>query len=117
MRKIDMILVPMLVLLVACSRATSSPPSPPTASTMTLSTMTAPTTMASTSTPSEVTPTATVVTPTLPAADKATLPEPGEEARFAGQRERMVAQTIERRGVRDENVLRAMRTGAIRGAE
>ncbi len=34
---------------------------------------------------------------------------PGEEADFARQRERMVIETIEKRGITDEDVLRAMR--------
>jgi len=47
-------------------------------------------------------------TATTPAPSPTPLPS-GDEADFAKQRERMVIETIERRGITDEQVLRAMR--------
>lgn len=62
---------------------------------------TAVTTPRSSTTPPSATATTTALSPTpLPS---------GDEADFAKQRERMVIETIERRGVTDEQVLRAMR--------
>nr|HID13020.1 protein-L-isoaspartate(D-aspartate) O-methyltransferase [Anaerolineae bacterium] len=58
-------------------------------------------TMVTTSTPS--------TTPSPATAPTLTPLTPGEEAVFAQQRERMVIETIERRGITDKNVLRAMR--------
>jgi protein-L-isoaspartate(D-aspartate) O-methyltransferase len=55
--------------------------------------------------PSPTPPSATATTPAL---SPTPLPS-GDEADFAKQRERMVIETIERRGITDEQVLRAMR--------
>ncbi len=52
---------------------------------------------------------ATAPTPTTMPSPAAVPLAPGDEAAFAQQRERMVIETIERRGVTDEDVLRAMR--------
>lgn len=49
------------------------------------------------------------VTPSSTARPSPTPPAPGDEADFARQRERMVIETIERRGVTDKDVLDAMR--------
>ncbi len=49
------------------------------------------------------------ITPSLTTVPTPTPLTPGDEAGFARQRERMVIETIERRGISDENVLRAMR--------
>lgn len=56
----------------------------------------------------------TVVTPSTLPTTPSTVPTPltpttSDEAGFAQQRERMVIETIERRGITSENVLRAMR--------
>lgn len=51
----------------------------------------------------------TAVTPTTTPSPAATPLASGDEAAFAQERERMVIETIERRGVTDEDVLRAMR--------
>jgi len=48
-------------------------------------------------------------TPSPAPAPTSTSLSPGDEAAFARQRERMVIETIERRGITDEDVLRAMR--------
>ncbi len=54
---------------------------------------------------------ATTLTPPSPATiPTSTTATAGEEAVFAQQRERMVIETIEKRGITDENVLHAMRT-------
>jgi protein-L-isoaspartate(D-aspartate) O-methyltransferase len=112
MRKIGMMLVFVFVLLVACQRLTRAPTSTVTISATPTSEMRTPTATPSEMLPSTIEPSTTEpseVTPTAPVATATPL-EPSEEARFAKQREQMVLQTIQRRGVRDENVLHAMRT-------
>ena len=53
---------------------------------------------------------APAVTPSPTAMPTSTPSAPGDKAGFARQRERMVIETIERRGITDEDVLNAMRT-------
>ena len=93
MRWTGVILNLALALLAACTVITPSVPSttpPPTTSAIS-----GPTT----------TPSPTTVPPATP-----TPLTPEEEAAFTHQRERMVIETIERRGITDEDVLSAMRT-------
>ena len=79
-----------LVLLTACTAATT--PVPPVTP--------SPTTVSTSTSPPTITPAPTPLTP----GDEA-----GVARQFARQRERMVIETIERRGITDENVLRALR--------
>ena len=77
-----------------------------------LTACTATTTPAPSITPTHTTiPTHTIApAPTLTSEPTPTQPAQGDEAGFERQRERMVIETIERRGVTDEDVLEAMRT-------
>ena len=68
-----------------------------------LSACTAVTTSVPPTTPPPATPSSTIVLTPTPLT-------PGDETDFAHQRERMVIETIERRGVTDSDVLNAMRT-------
>ena len=107
MRKTSLMWILVLALLVACQKRTplseGGPPATPTAAT---SKVEPPATMSAERVPpaGESSPTPVPLTPSP-------TPEPPQgEDPYARQRERMVAQTIEQRGIHDPDVLRAMRT-------